>query len=73
MEDHHGCASNAACRSFVLLSSVIRRSDVSQTELRLRRGSECFGVATNAVFPGGDYEGLKNKFAGFSEQTWPLN
>ena len=27
----------------------------------------------NAVFPGGDYEGLKNKFAGFNEQTCPLN
>jgi hypothetical protein len=27
----------------------------------------------NAVFPGGDYETLKNTFAGFNEQTCPLN
>jgi hypothetical protein len=27
----------------------------------------------NAVFPGGDYEGLKNTFAGFNEQTCPVN
>ena len=29
--------------------------------------------AFNAVFPGGDYEGLKNIFAGFNEQGCPLN
>jgi len=27
----------------------------------------------NGVFPGGDYEGQKNIFAGFNEQTCPLN
>ena len=32
IEDHRGCASNAPCHSFVLLSSVIRRSDISQAE-----------------------------------------
>jgi hypothetical protein len=29
--------------------------------------------AFNAVFPGGDYEGQKNIFAGFNEQGCPLN
>ena len=29
--------------------------------------------AFNAVYPGGDYEALKNRFAGFNEQGCPLN
>jgi hypothetical protein len=27
----------------------------------------------NAAYPGGDYEALKNRFAGFNEQGCPLN
>ena len=29
--------------------------------------------AFNAVFPGGDYETLKNRFAGFNEQGCPID